>query len=58
MCVCGGGGWGVGEEAYCEGVSLSKLGGSGGMLPWENFKFKSFEMAMNASKTANSNTNL
>ena len=28
--------------------------GSGGMLPQENFKFKSSEMAVNASKTANS----
>ena len=26
------------KQAYCEGVSLSKLGGSGGMLPWENFQ--------------------
>ena len=33
-------------------------GGPGGMLPWENFKFKSSEMAINASKTANSNINL
>ena len=31
-------------------------GRSGGMLPWENFKFKSSKMAINASKpkTANS----
>ena len=29
-----------------EHVSVSKVGGSGGMLPWENFKFKSFEMAI------------
>jgi len=29
-----------------------------GMLPRENFKFKSSEMAINASKTANSNVNL
>ena len=28
------------------------------MLPKENFKFKSSEMAVNASKTANSNINL
>ena len=35
-------------------------GGPGGMLPWENFKFKSSKMAINASKpkTANSNINL
>ena len=32
--------------------------GSGGMLSWENFKFKSSEMAINASKTSNSNVNL
>ena len=32
--------------------------GSGGMLPGENFKIKSSEMAINASKTANSNINL
>ena len=31
---------------------------SEGMLPLENFKFKSSEMAINASKTANSNINL
>ena len=51
----------VGERggANCECVGGSKLGGrSGGMLPWENFKFKSSEMAINASKTANSNINL
>ena len=28
------------------------------MLPKENFKFKSSEMAINASKTANGNINL
>ena len=40
-------------------VSVIKLGGSGGMLPRENFKFKSSEMAIvNASKTAISNINL
>ena len=32
--------------------------GSGGMLLQENFKFKSSEMARNASKTANSSINL
>ena len=32
--------------------------GSGGMLPRENFIFKSSEMAINASKTAISNINL
>ena len=37
---------------------MSKLVGSEGMLPWENFNFKSSEMAINASKTANSNINL
>ena len=50
-----------GGGANCECVGGSKLGGrSGGMLPWENFKFKSSEMAINASKpkTANSNINL
>ena len=31
--------------------------GSGGMLPRENLKFKSSEMAKNASKTVNSNGN-
>ena len=37
---------------------MSKVGGSRDMLPWENFKFKSSEiMAINASKTANSNIN-
>ena len=32
--------------------------GTGGTLPQGNFKFKSSEMAINASKTANSNINL
>ena len=41
-----------------EHVSVSKVGGSGGMLPWENFQFKSFEMAINVSKTAISSINL
>ena len=36
---------------------MSKVGGSRDMLPWKNFKFKSSEMAINASKTANSNIN-
>ena len=30
---------------------------SGVMLPWENLKFKSFEIVKNASKTVNSNVN-
>ena len=42
----------------CERISLSKLGGSGRMFLWENFKFKSSEMAINAYKTANVNINL
>ena len=34
---------------------MSKLGGSGDItFPQENFKFKSSKMAINASKTANS----
>ena len=41
-----------------EHVSVSKVGGSRGMLPWENFKLKSFEMAINVSKTAISSINL
>ena len=32
--------------------------GAGRNVPQENFKFKSSEMAINASKTANSNINL
>ena len=32
--------------------------GAEGLLPRENVKFKSSEMAINASKTANSNINL
>ena len=39
-------------------ISMSKLEGSGGMLSQENFKFKSSEMAINASKPANSDINL
>ena len=46
------------EVGGCKCVSMSKLEGSGGMLSRENFKFKSSEMAINASKPANSNTNL
>ena len=34
------------------------LGGPRDILPRENFKFKSSEVATNASKTANSNINL
>ena len=49
-------GGGGGDKCKC--VSMSKLEGSGGMLSRENFKFKSSEMAINASKPANSNTNL
>ena len=47
---------GGGDKCKC--VRVSKLEGSGGMLSRENFKFKSSEMAINASKPANSNTNL
>ena len=50
----GGGGVGGGLTQY-ERVSVSKLGGSGCMLPRENLKFKSSEMARIASKTANGN---
>ena len=35
-----------------------QTGGVQGHAPLENFKFKSSEMAINASKTANSNINL
>ena len=31
--------------------------GCGGMLPWENLTFNSFEMGRNASKIANNNVN-
>ena len=41
----------------CERVSVSQLGGSGGMLPRENLKLKSSEMARNGSKTAKSEVN-
>ena len=34
---------------HCERVSVSQLGGSGGMLPRENLKLKSSEMARNGS---------
>ena len=38
-------------------ISVSQLGGSGGMFPWENLKLKSSEMARNGSKTAKSEVN-
>ena len=41
-----------------EPINVSKVGGSRDMLPWEKFKFKSSEMAINASKTANSDIDL
>ena len=37
--------------AHFERVSVSELGGSGGMLPRKGFKFKPSEMAGNAFKT-------
>ena len=40
-----------------ERVSVRQLGGSGGMLPRENLKLKSSEMARNGSKTAKSEVN-
>ena len=40
------------------GHTVSKLGGSGGMLRQENLKLKSSEMANNAFKTVNSNPSL
>ena len=43
--------------ALCERVSVSQLEGSGGMLPRENLKLKSSEMARNGSKTAKSEVN-
>ena len=36
---------------------MSKLGGSGGMLPREILKLKSSEMARNGSKTVKSEVN-
>lgn len=39
-------------------ISVSKVKGPGRMLLDENFKCKSSEMAINASKTVNSNMNL
>ena len=36
---------------------MSQLGGSGGMLPRENLKLTSSEMARNGSKTAKSEVN-
>ena len=41
----------------CERVSVSQLGGSSAMLPQENLKLKSSEMARNGSKTAKSEVN-
>ena len=53
MCVCVGG-----EGGLIRTRKREQTRGSEGMLPRENFKFKSSEMAINASKTANSNINL
>jgi len=50
--------WGVGGLMRMRKREREQIGGSGGMLLWENFKFKSSEMAISASKTANSNINL
>ena len=41
----------VGGGAHFERVSVSQLGGSGAMLPWQMFRFKPSEMAGNAFKT-------
>ena len=41
----------------CERVSVSQLGGTGGMLPWENLKLKFSEMARNGSKPTKSEVN-
>ena len=38
-------------------VSVGQLGGSGSMLPRENLKLKSSEIARNGSKTAKSGVN-
>ena len=38
-------------------VSVSQLGGSGGMLPHENLKLKSSEIARNGSKNGKSEVN-
>ena len=48
----------ISSRGECESVSVSKLGGLGACPAGKNFKFKSSEMAINASKTANSNINL
>ena len=55
-----GGGGGGGEEV---GLLMQKrkreeTSGYGRLFPRENFKFKSSEMTINASKTANSDINL
>ena len=36
---------------------MSQLGGTGGMLPWENLKLKFSEMARNGSKPTKSEVN-
>ena len=47
---------GGGGGGQCERVSVILLGGSGGMVPWENLKLKSSGMARN-DKTAKSEVN-
>jgi len=37
--------------AHFKGISMSQLGGSGGMLIWKILKFRPSEMAGNAFKT-------
>ena len=54
----GGGGGGGGAGALMQTRKREQSRGTGGTLPQGNFKFKSSEMAINASKTANSNINL
>ena len=55
---------GPAEPVFKWGGGLMRTGereqtrGAEGLLPRENVKFKSSEMAINASKTANSNINL
>ena len=49
---------GRGGGALMEKRKREETKGHGRLFPRENFKFKSSEMAINASKTANSNINL
>ena len=62
LCVTNGGGWSRPSDkgwggghlqlgAHFKGVSMSQLGGSGGMLVCKILKFKPSEMAGNAFKT-------